>query len=131
MPAKPQQLPAHDPRIKKIILEGVSILQSQLEPNVANVAQELTAKHGIICPYHTLNRHFKGSTRAASDAYTHRQLLTPAAETVVADWLIFLSETGHGINKLGLHARVKQTCGKKPSDKWIDLFLLRHPDVVL
>jgi hypothetical protein len=31
-----------------------------------------------------------GSTRAASDAHTHQQLLTPAAETVLADWLIFL-----------------------------------------
>ena len=92
MPVKPLKLPAHDPKVKKIILEGVSILQSQSNPNVAKVAQELTATHGIVCPYTTLFRRFNGKTQAASDAHIHQQLLTPAAETVVADWL-FLSET--------------------------------------
>jgi hypothetical protein len=46
MSVKPLQLPAHDPKVKKIILEGISILQSQSNPNVAKVAQELTATHG-------------------------------------------------------------------------------------
>ena len=131
MPVKPLKLPAHDPKVKKIILEGVSILRSQSKPNVAKVAQELTAMHGIICPYTTLYRRFNGINQAASDSHTFQQLLTPAAETVIADWLIFLSETGHGIDKHGLCARVMQTCGKKPSNRWIDLFLRRHPDVVL
>ena len=131
MPDKPLRLPAHDPRVKKIILEGVLILRLQANPNVAKVAQELTATHGIVCPYHTLYRRFTGSTQAASDAHTQQQLLSPAAETVLVDWLIFLGETGHGINKSGLRARVMQTCGKKPGDKWIDLFLSRHPEVVL
>lgn len=121
MPDKPLRLPAHDPKVKKIILEGISILQLQANPNVAKVAQELTATHGIICPYHTLYRRFTGSTQAASDAHTQQQLLSPAAETVLVDWLIFLGETDHGINKSGLRARVMQTCGKKPGDKWIDL----------
>ena len=131
MPPRPLQLPAHDLKVKKIILEGISILQSQPTPNVTKVAQELTAKHGIICPYHTLYRRFNGKTQAASDAHSDQQLLTPAAETVVVDWLIFLSETGHGINKSALRARVKQTCGKNPSNRWINLFLRRHPEVVL
>jgi hypothetical protein len=79
MPVKPLKLPAHDPKVKKIILEGVSILQSQSNPNVAKVAQELTATHGIVCPYTTLFRRFNGKTLAASDAHIHQQLLTPAA----------------------------------------------------
>jgi hypothetical protein len=131
MPAKPLQLSAHDPKVKEIILEGISILQSHSKPNVAKVAQELTATHGIVCPYSTLYRRFNGNTVAASDAHIHQQLLTPGAETVLVDSLIFLGETGHGINKLGLCARVKQTCGKKPSDTWVDNFLHRHPEVVL
>jgi ribosomal protein S14 len=131
MPAKPLQLSAHDPKVKEIILEGISILQSHSKPNVAKVAQELTATHGIVCPYSTLYRRFNGNTVAASDAHIHQQLLTPGAETVLVDWLIFLGETSHGINKLGLCARVKQTCRKKPSDTWVDNFLRRHPEVVL
>jgi hypothetical protein len=73
MSIKPLQLPAHDPKVKKIILEGISILQSQSNPNVAKVAQELTATHGIVCPYHTFYRRFNGSALAASDAHIHQQ----------------------------------------------------------
>ena len=54
MPAAPLKLPANDDRVKKVILEGVSILQSQKKPNVHKVAIELTVKHHIICPYDTL-----------------------------------------------------------------------------
>jgi len=131
MPAVLLKLPANDDRVKKIILEGVSILQSQRKPNVRKVAMELTAKHRILCPYDTLNRRFKGRTQAAADAHTHQQLLTPAAENVLEDWLVFLGETGHGVDKHGLCARVEQMCGSRPSTRWIGLFLLRHPVVVL
>ena len=131
MPAAPLKLPANDDRVKKIILEGVSILQSQKKPNVRKVAIELTAKHHIICPYDTLNRRFNGRTQAAADAHTHQQLLTPTAEKVLEDWLVFLGETGHGVDKCGLRACVKQMCRIRPSNWWIKLFLLRHPDMVL
>jgi hypothetical protein len=60
MPVKPLQLPAHDPKVKKIILEGISTLQSQSNSNIAKVDQELTATHGIVCPYHTLHRQHSG-----------------------------------------------------------------------
>jgi hypothetical protein len=131
MPAQPIKLPANDDRVKEIILEGVSILNSQNKPNVRRVAIELSEKHGIVCPYDTLNRRFNDRTQAASNAHTHQQLLTPAAEKVLEDWLVFLGETGHGVDKRGLRARVKQMCGKRPSEWWIKLFLRRHPDVVL
>ena len=47
MPVEPLQLPAHDPNVKKIVLEGVSILRSKPNPNVTKVVQELIALHGI------------------------------------------------------------------------------------
>jgi hypothetical protein len=43
MPVSPLQLPAHDLKVNKIVVQGISILQSQSNPNVAKVAQELTA----------------------------------------------------------------------------------------
>ena len=54
-------------------------------------------------------RRFNGNTRAASGAHTLQQLFTLTAQTFIADWLIFLSETGLGIDKQGLRARIKQT----------------------
>ena len=48
MPVEPLQLPAHDPKVKKFVLEGVSILRSQANLNVTKVVQELTALHAIL-----------------------------------------------------------------------------------
>jgi hypothetical protein len=115
MPVEP---PAHDPKVKKIVLEGVSILRSQPNLNVTKVVQELTALHGI------------ESFAILSIAGLMATLELPLVHIPSSSYLPLLPRQSLLIGSSSLVKRVLGSISKdyvpvlsKPSDKRIYLFL--------
>jgi len=51
-------------------------------------------------------------------------------ENILIEWII-LAETGHCISKRTLRKKAKFICGQKPGETWVQVFLSRHPKIVL
>ena len=117
--------------IEDIIQEGCRILAGQEQPQYTDVCQQLEARHSTIVPYYTLRNRFLGKSLPPRKAHVQQQLLSPEAEKVLVDWIIFLSDTAHPLNKRTIRKKAKALCGKKPSAGWFYWFLKRWPEIQL
>jgi len=79
MPFKPLKLPAHDPKVKKIILEGISILQSQSNPNHE---RDQALVHGALV-YHEFNS-LKHKTNIKSNRAPKKRKLNAKARCLTS-----------------------------------------------
>lgn len=119
----------HD--IEKIIQEGCKILAGQEKPQYADVCQQLESRYDVDIPYHTLHNQSLGNSVSFSKVSVWKQLLSPEAERVLVDWIIFLSDTAHPLNKQSIQKRAEALCSKKPSVNWIYWFLKHWPKIQL
>jgi hypothetical protein len=117
--------------IEDIIQEGCKILAGQERPRYMDVCQTLEARHSVVVSYHTLRNRFLGKSLPPRKAHTQQQILSPEAEKVLVDWIIFLSDTAHPLDKLTVRKKVMALCGTKPSASWVYWFLWRWPDIQL
>jgi len=85
--------------------------------------------------YFTLRRRIKGTAVPKKEAHADQQLLSPAEESVLVDWMRYLALTGHPLNKRTIRPKVKALLSAKgfvdkedkhPSKKWIRRFMKRH-----
>jgi hypothetical protein len=74
---------------------------------------------------------FQGKHVSPQQAHASQQLLSPKAEKVLIDWIIFFSDTGHPLSKQTIRKKAEALCGKKPCKSWILYFLQQHPEVRL
>lgn len=82
-------------------------------------------------PYETFRGRYKDLHRSAPCAHKDQQLLDSVTETVLADWMEYLSDIGKPLDNEGLLSVVEEMCGTRPSYTWIEAFLGRNPHVVL
>jgi hypothetical protein len=120
---------AHD--IEDIIQEGCKILAGQERPRYMDVCQTLKARHSIIVSYYTLRNRFLGKSLPPRKAHVQQQILSPEAKKVLVDWIIFLSDTAHPLDKLTVRKKAMALCGRKPSASWVYWFLQRWPEIQL
>ena len=113
------------------IREACNTLRTQAKPKITQVLQEIKDRTGHVLPYDTVRRRFLGISLSPSEAHAHQQLLSPAVEKVLVDWIVFLSDTSHPLNKRSIRKKAEALCGRKPSESWIRAFLGRHPEVTL
>ena len=76
----------------------------------------------------TLHRRVHGTHQPYKLAHAARQLLTPAQERVLTEWVVYYARSGHPLSQQA--ARIKAALiidGKLPSKKWYKSFLKRHP----
>ena len=129
MPKRKPTQDAHN--IEDLIQEGCRILASQKKPQYTAVCQELQKCYGRVIPYGTLHNQFLGISLPHRKAHVQQQLLSPEAEKVLVDWIVYLSETAHPFNKWTIHKKAEALCGKKPSHSWIRWFLKHWPKIQL
>ena len=119
------------PDIENLIQEACTQLRTRAKPNISVVIREIKARTGVTLPYHTVRNRFQGKHVPPKQAHINQQLLSPDAEKVLVDWIIFLSDTGHPLSKRTIRTKAQALCGKKPSQTWIFFFLRRHPEIKL
>lgn len=117
--------------IEDIIQEGCRILAGQEKPQYANVCRQIKSRHNVVVSYHTLRNWFLENTDSFNKAHVQQQLLSPEAEKVLVDWIIFLSNTAHPLNRRSIQTRAEALCGNKPGINWIYAFLKRWPEICL
>lgn len=122
---------AISPEDEKLIQEACLLLRAVPKPNYAKVIRDIQKQTGVALPYHTVRNRFLGKHVPPWEAHTGQQLLTPGAEKALIDWITFLSETGHPLNKRTIRKKAEALCGKKPSHSWVHYFLGRHPEIKL
>lgn len=121
----------HSPEICQLIQEACDTLRAETKPNITQVLCDIRNRTGHVLPYDTVRRCFLGTSLSPSESHAHQQLLLPNIEKVLVDWIIFLSDTSHPLNKRSIQKKAEALCGRKPSEKWIRAFLRRHPEVKL
>lgn len=117
--------------IKDIIQEGCRILAGQETPQYASVCQKLKSRHNVAVPYHTLRNWFLEKSVSFHKAHIRQQLLSPEAEKVLVDWIIFLSDITHPLNRRTIQTWAEALCGHKPDVNWIYAFLKHWPEIQL
>lgn len=123
--------PNHSPEVCQLIKEACVILKGQKKPNIAQVIRNIKNRTGTNLPYGTVRRRFLGISLPPREAHSNQQLLSPEAERTLVDWVIFLSDTSHPLNKRSIRMKAQALCRTKPSDKWTRGFLGRHPEIKL
>ena len=100
---------------------------SGTKPSIWSVAK------GHKVNYFTLRRRIRGETRPRREAHQNEQLLSPAQEKALVDWICHLSDIGRPLNKRTLAKKVQRIAQTKrrPPRSWIRRFLDRHPEVRL
>ena len=126
----PQQ-PNHSPEVCQLINEACIILKGQKKPNIAQVICNIKNCTGTDIPYGTVCHLFLGISLPPCEAHSNQQLLSPEAERTLVDWVIFLSDTSHPLNKWSIWMKAQALCRTKPSDKWTRGFLGWHPEIKL
>lgn len=118
--------------VEKLIQEACTELRTQAKPNISDVIRKIKARTGVALPYHTVRNRFQGKHVTPRQAHIHQQLLSPEEECVLIEWITFLSDTGHPLNKRTIQKKAEAPGRKKkPSKAWIVYFLRRHPEVKL
>jgi len=102
-----------------------------VKSNISDVIRKIKASTGVDLPYHTVRNRLQGKHIPPQQAHVSQQLLSPEAEKVLVDWIIFLSDIGHPLSKRTIRKKAEALCGKKPSKSWIIYFLRRHPEIRL
>ena len=125
------QRPTHSPRVYQLIQEACNTLRAQENPNITQVLRDIKDRTGEDLPYDTVRRRFLGKSLPPREAHASQQLLSPEAERVLVNWIVFLSDTSHPLNKQTLRKKAEALCGKKPSESWIRGFLGRNPEIRL
>jgi Tc5 transposase DNA-binding domain len=118
--------PPHSPEVCRLIQEACNTLKAQEKPNITQVLREIKNRTGHVLPYDTVRRRFLQTSLPPSEAHAHQQLLSPAVEKVLVDWIIFLSDTSHPLSKRSIRRKAEALCGRKPGESWIRGFLERH-----
>ena len=96
-----------------------------------DVCQQLKTHHGCVIPYHTLRNCYLGNSLPPKKAHVQQQLLSPETEKVLINWIVFLSDMAHPLNKQTIQKKAEALCGKKPSQSWIRWFLRHWPEIQL
>jgi len=94
-----------------------SLLSASDSPNIHAAAVE----HEI--PYHTLRQRYLGTSQPYHKAHAHQQILLPAQESMLVDWIKHLSSMGQPLSKWTIQTKAELLCGKKPGPWWIIGFL--------
>ena len=116
---------------EEIILEGIELYCKQKKCNLHAVKRFLDEKHKTSICLNTICNHASGEHQNPRKAHESQQLLSPTQENILIDWIILLVETGHCISKRTLQKKAKLVCGQKPSKTWAQVFLSRHPKIIL
>ena len=111
--------PTHSPEVCQLIKEACVILSGQETPNIAQVIHDIKDCTGTAIPYATVRCCFLWISLSPHEAHSNQQLLPPEAERALVDWVIFLSDTSHPLNKWSIQMKAQALCGTKPSEKWI------------
>jgi Tc5 transposase DNA-binding domain len=119
------------PEVEKLIQEACMLLCASEKPNYTTVIKDIQERTGTLLPYHTVRNRFRGKHVPPRQAHASQQLLSPEAESVLVDWITFLSGTGHPLSKRTIRKKAEALCGKKPSESWIRYFLGRHLEIKL
>ena len=115
--------PPHSPQVCQLIQEACDTLKAQTKPNITQVLRDIKNRTGEDLPYDTVRRRFLGKSLPPSEAHASQQLLSPETERVLVDWVIFLSDTSHPLDKRSIRMKAEALCRKKPSEKWVRGFL--------
>ena len=91
--------PPHSPQVCQLIQEACDTLKAQTKPNITQVLHDIKNCTGEDLPYDTVCRQFLGKSLPPSEAHASQQLLSPETERVLVDWVIFLSDTSHPLDK--------------------------------
>jgi hypothetical protein len=119
------------PKKEQIIQEGVKLFWQQAKPNLSAIKQFLDTKYKTNICLGTICNHASGAHQEPRKGHEGQQLLSPAQENVLVEWITLLADTGHCISKRMLRTKAEALCGRKPGTMWICYFLSRHPEVVL
>ena len=91
--------PPHSPEVHQLIQEACNTLRAQKKLNITQVLHDIKTCTGEDLPYHTVRCHFLGESLHPCEAHASQQLLSPEAEKVLVDWVVFLSDTSHPLDK--------------------------------
>ncbi|KAF5337848.1 hypothetical protein D9611_015117 [Ephemerocybe angulata] len=78
----------------------------------------------------TLSDRANGKHKAWGTAFASRQLLKPAQETVVVDWVRHNAETGRPFHSTDIKNMAYEMTGEVPGKNWMKRFAGRHPELV-
>jgi hypothetical protein len=84
----------------------------------------------VVDQYFTVRRRLKEKTQPANKAHVSQQLLSPAQEDVLADWMRFLGALVILVNKKTIAPKVEALCSRRPNEKCIVVLLLQHKDII-
>lgn len=110
-----------------ILTEGCLLLRSYQKPNYVKVQRTLEDKYQCKVSYDKLQNCFLGILKPWKVAQTKKQLLSVNEKKVLVDWIIFLADIGHPVDKRLIQKKLYNMMGKKPSRSWIQLCVFWHP----
>ena len=113
--------------IEQCIQSAIQAFHNKEAPSLLAAAHQ----QGIEKKYSTIYRHETGKTMSCSEARAKQQLLTPAQEDALLEWIQFLGVTGRPLSKHTICPYVYDLCGRYLLSKWLMQFLKRHSDIKL
>lgn len=122
-------LPIHNPHVMSSRRAKKAYETAQLKRALEDVRENkipvatAAKKHGV--PRNTLDGRLRGH-KPSRHAHVNQMLLSPAAEWVLLQWIIFLCEQGRPVSKIQIRALAQELCGKRPSKEWARRFRRRH-----
>jgi hypothetical protein len=111
-----------DAKAEALVTKAIKGVQNKTYANVMEACRELN----ILPKYTTVTRQMKTNTLPWTAAHSAAQLLTPTQEAIVVKWIEFLAFAGVPLSKKTIGAKVYALCGRKPSRRWANSFLVRH-----
>ena len=84
------------PEASQLIHEACNTLRAyppQIKSNITQVLRDIKNRTGHALPYDTVRHRFLGTSLPPREAHVNQLLLSPDAEKILLDWIIFLSDT--------------------------------------
>ncbi|PPQ98258.1 hypothetical protein CVT26_003449, partial [Gymnopilus dilepis] len=97
--AQRRVIEANDPEVEKLIDEACRRLHDMEKPAYRAVIRDILEETGKPIPYGTTRRRFLGQSKTYKQAHILQQLLTPAAERVLSQWIHFYSAIANPLSK--------------------------------
>ncbi|PPR03296.1 hypothetical protein CVT26_008128 [Gymnopilus dilepis] len=97
--AQRRVIEANDPEVEKLIDEACRRLHDMEKPAYRAVIRDILEETGKSIPYGTTRRRFLGQSKTYKQAHILQQLLTPAAERVLSQWIHFYSAIANPLSK--------------------------------
>ena len=125
--------PGTDTGLEALLTGGCRCLSHKVQNGVKINIKQTAHDLGILHAYTTLRNRFLNLHKTRQEAHTEQQFLSPAQESTLVRWLRYLGRSARPVCKQGIRARAQQLHpdNKMPSRNWVQLFLDRHPKIVL